>query len=62
MRIYAKKVNRMFVIPKDYYICGKSYLLFNLFCQYLKKEGIAEDHIIKVDLDGRSPLPSVTAY
>ncbi len=31
--------------------CGKSYLLFNLFWQYLKDHGVHEDHIIKVALD-----------
>ena len=33
--------------------CGKSYLLFNLFCHHLKEAGIAADHIIKVDLEDR---------
>ena len=33
--------------------CGKSYLLFNLFCQHLKEEGVEDDHIIKVDLENR---------
>ena len=42
--------------------CGKSYLLFTLFYQYLKANGIAEDHIIKIALhdiesaDLREPL------
>lgn len=31
--------------------CGKSYLLFTLFHQYLKKAGVMEDHIIKIALD-----------
>ena len=31
--------------------CGKSYLLFTLFYQYLKKAGVMEDHIIKIALD-----------
>ena len=31
--------------------CGKSYLLFNLFHQYLLNKGIKEDHIIEVALD-----------
>lgn len=31
--------------------CGKSYLLFTLFYQYLKAKGVAEDHIIKIALD-----------
>ena len=31
--------------------CGKSYLLFQLFADYLLADGVAEDHIIKVDLE-----------
>lgn len=31
--------------------CGKSYLLFNLFHQYLLSEGVKEDHIIKIPFD-----------
>ena len=31
--------------------CGKSYLLFEIFASWLENEGIASDHIIKVDLD-----------
>ncbi len=31
--------------------CGKSYLLFEIFVSYLEKEGVAPDHIIKVDLE-----------
>ena len=32
---------------------GKSYLLLHLFYNYLKEQGISEDHIIKVDLEDR---------
>lgn len=32
---------------------GKSYLLFHLFGDYLKEQGIPDDHIIKVDLEDR---------
>lgn len=31
--------------------CGKSYLLFEIFTSYLENNGIAPDHIIKVDLE-----------
>lgn len=31
--------------------CGKSYLLFNLFHQYLLDKGVKQDHIIEVALD-----------
>ncbi len=31
--------------------CGKSYLLFNLFYDYLRSQGISRDHIIELALD-----------
>lgn len=31
--------------------CGKSYLLFEIFAQYLENSGITPDHIIQVDLE-----------
>ncbi len=34
--------------------CGKSFLLFNLFHNYLTQKGIDEDHIIEIALDDRS--------
>lgn len=34
--------------------CGKSYLLFNLFYDYLIKKGVGESHIIEIPLDDRS--------
>ena len=34
--------------------CGKSYLLFKLFYDYLKSQGIDDDHIIKIALDDRA--------
>lgn len=33
--------------------CGKSYLLFNLFGDWLKSQGVDESHIIMVDLEDR---------
>lgn len=33
--------------------CGKSYLLFELFYNYLKEQGIEDSHIIKLALDDR---------
>lgn len=33
--------------------CGKSVLLFELFYEYLLSQGVAEDHIIKIELDQR---------
>ena len=31
--------------------CGKSYLLFTLFYRYLREQGVAEDHILRIALD-----------
>lgn len=33
--------------------CGKSYLLFNLFANFLRNEGVDDAHIIKVNLEDR---------
>ncbi len=33
--------------------CGKSVLLFELFYDYLLKQGVSEDHILKIELDQR---------
>lgn len=33
--------------------CGKSYLLFELFKEYLLQSGVNEDHIIEADLENR---------
>lgn len=34
--------------------CGKSFLLFDLFHEYLISNGVEEDHIIEVALDDRA--------
>ena len=33
--------------------CGKSYLLFHLFTEWLFAKGVAEDHVITVNLEDR---------
>ena len=33
--------------------CGKSFLLFNIFHNYLMEQGVGEDHIIELSLDDR---------
>lgn len=33
--------------------CGKSYLVFHIFKNYLLKSGVSEDHIISIELDQR---------
>ena len=52
-KLIDSKHNGMIKVVTGVRRSGKSYLLFNLFCQHLKEEGIAEDHIIKVDLEDR---------
>lgn len=37
--------------------CGKSFLLFNLFHNYLVESGVSSDHIIEVSLDDRRSRP-----
>lgn len=37
--------------------CGKSFLLFNLFHQYLQESGVSESHIIELSLDERKSKP-----
>ena len=36
--------------------CGKSYLLFNIFKDYLLLSGVKEDHIIAIELDKRQNM------
>lgn len=52
-KLIDSKHNGMIKVVTGVRRCGKSYLLFNLFCQHLKETGIADDHIIKVDLEDR---------
>lgn len=37
--------------------CGKSYLLFEIFYNYLKNRGIDDDHILRLALDDRKNKP-----
>ena len=56
--IYLKELinsmhNDMIKIITGMRRCGKSYLLFTIFYNYLKKQGIDDSHIIQVDLENR---------
>jgi hypothetical protein len=37
--------------------CGKSFLLFTLFSDWLKQQGVSPQHIIKIDLEDRRNKP-----
>ncbi len=52
-KILARRHNGMIKVITGMRRCGKSFLLFNLFSEYLLNEGVAPDHIIKVDLENR---------
>lgn len=50
-KIIDKKENGMIKVVTGIRRCGKSYLLFNLFHDYLINEGVKEEQIISVALD-----------
>jgi len=50
-KLVDRKHNGMVKIITGMRRCGKSYLLFNLFADHLKKEGADEQHIIAIDLE-----------
>ena len=62
-RLIDRRHNGMVKIITGLRRSGKSYLLFTLFCQYLKEQGIDDTQIIKLDLENiyneryRKPLP-----
>ena len=53
-RLIARMHNGMIKVITGVRRCGKSYLLFNLFHNYLISHGIDENHIIKIALDDRA--------
>jgi len=53
-RLISKEKNGMIKVVTGVRRCGKSYLLFNLFYDYLLSEGVPESHIIGIALDDRS--------
>ena len=52
-RLIESRHNNMIKIITGVRRCGKSYLLFNLFSDWLTKEGVDDAHIIKIDLENR---------
>lgn len=52
-RLINRKNNGMIKVVTGVRRCGKSYLLFKLFYDYLRQNGVSEDHIIRMALDDR---------
>ena len=50
-KFISRKQNGLVKIITGVKGCGKSFLLFNLFCDYLLKSGIDKEHIIAISLD-----------
>lgn len=48
-----KKCSIMIKVVTGIRRCGKSYLLFNIFEKYLLEQGVAESHLIMIELDQR---------
>ena len=53
-KLIDRRHNNLIKIVTGVRRCGKTYLLFNLFHDYLVENGIAQDHIIEIPLDDRS--------
>ncbi|MDR1954171.1 MAG: ATP-binding protein [Clostridiales Family XIII bacterium] len=53
-KLIAKEKNGLIKVVTGVRRCGKSYLLFNLYHDYLVRKGIDEAHIIEIALDDRS--------
>lgn len=50
-KLISKKRNGLIKVVTGIRRCGKSYLLFNLFKDYLLAEGVDEQHIIEIAFD-----------
>ena len=52
-KLISAEGNGMIKIITGIRRCGKSFLLFNIFRKYLLSQGVAENHIIQVNLEDR---------
>ena len=51
-QLILRKNNGMVKVITGIRRCGKSFLLFKIFKNYLIENGVKEDHIIEIALDG----------
>ncbi len=52
-KLLSRRHNGMIKVVTGMRRCGKSYLLFNLFFDALRKEGVDDSHIIQINLEDR---------
>ncbi|MDE7136296.1 MAG: ATP-binding protein [Muribaculaceae bacterium] len=52
-RLISRRHNGRIKIITGVRRCGKSYLLFEIFSNWLKEQGTSDEHIIKIDLEDR---------
>lgn len=55
--LISKKHNNLIKVVTGMRRCGKSYLLFNLFREHLRSEGVRQDHIIEIAFDSFENKP-----
>ena len=52
-KLLSRRHNGMIKVITGMRRCGKSYLLFNLFSDALRKDGVDDKHIIQINLEDR---------
>ena len=52
-KLIDRQHNGMIKVVTGMRRCGKSYLVFNIFQNYLKSQGVDSQHIIQVNLENR---------
>ena len=50
-KLISRKDNGAIKVITGVRRCGKSYILFNLYYEYLRSLGITEDHVVKIAFD-----------
>ena len=52
-RLIDSRHNGMIKVVTGVRRCWKSYLLFNLFAEWLIDSGVSDDHLVRIDLEDR---------